>query len=68
MTGTQDPLRREELETLARTMCKALNDARRLAILYALRAEPHTVTQLCHAIQAPRSTPPSIWPPCATAG
>ncbi len=55
MTSTQDPLLREELEELAATMCKALNDAKRLAILYALRTGPHTVTQLCQAIQAPQS-------------
>jgi DNA-binding transcriptional ArsR family regulator len=55
MTSTQDPLLREELEELVETMCKALNDAKRLAILYALRTGPHTVTQLCHAIQAPQS-------------
>jgi len=40
---------------LALPICKALNDARRLAILYALRTGPHTVTQLCHAIQGPQS-------------
>ena len=55
MTSTQDPLLREELEELAGTMCKALNDAKRLAILYALRTGPRTVTQLCQAIQAPQS-------------
>ena len=33
MTRTQDPLLREELEELAGTMCKALNDAKRLATL-----------------------------------
>ncbi len=55
MTSSQDLLLREELEELVATMYKALNDAKRLAILYALRTGPHTVTQLCHAIQAPQS-------------
>ncbi len=54
MTSARDPLLREELEELVGTMCKALNDAKRLAVLYALRTGPHTVTQLCHAIQAPQ--------------
>lgn len=55
MTSVQDPLLREELEELVDTMCKALNEAKRLAILHALRTGPHTVTELCQAIQAPQS-------------
>jgi hypothetical protein len=46
MTSAQDPLLREELEELVETMWKALNDAKRLAILYARRTGPHTVTAL----------------------
>jgi hypothetical protein len=49
-------------------MCKALNDAKRLAILYALRTGPHAVTQLCLPFRRRSQTPPGIWPPCATAG
>ena len=54
MSSARDPLLREELEELVDTMCKALNDAKRLTIIYALRTGPHTVTQLCDAIQAPQ--------------
>lgn len=50
-----DPLLRQELEELVAGMCKGLNDAKRLAILYALRSGSHSVTELCRAIDAPQS-------------
>lgn len=50
-----DTLLREELEQLVAGMCKGLNDAKRLAILYALREGPHNVTELCRVIDAPQS-------------
>jgi len=50
-----DPLLREELEELVAGMCKGLNDSKRLAILYALRSGPHTVTQLCKVLDTPQS-------------
>jgi len=46
---------RSELEELVAGMCKGLNDSKRLAILYALRSEPHTVTELCRVLDAPQS-------------
>jgi DNA-binding transcriptional ArsR family regulator len=50
-----DPVLREELEELVAGLCKGLNDSKRLAILYALRSEPHTVTELCEVLKAPQS-------------
>lgn len=36
-------------------MCKALNDPKRLTLLYALRAGPRTVTELCEVVGAPQA-------------
>lgn len=57
MEGTQrvDGALRDELEELAASLCKALNDPKRLAVLYALRDRPHTVTELCERLDAPQS-------------
>ncbi len=55
MANSLDRLLREELERLVAGMCKGLNDAKRLAILYALREGPHNVTELCKVIDAPQS-------------
>lgn len=43
---------REELAELTTSVCKALNDPKRLMILYALRAGPLTVTELVEVLNA----------------
>lgn len=50
-----DPLLRAELDALGARMCKALNDPKRLLVLYALADGPHTVGELCELIEAPQS-------------
>jgi DNA-binding transcriptional ArsR family regulator len=50
-----DALLRQELDELVASMCKALNDPKRLLLLYALRFGPQTVSELCRAIEAPQS-------------
>lgn len=50
-----DPYIRQELEELVAGVCKGLNDSKRLAILYALRSGPHTVSKLCEVLDAPQS-------------
>lgn len=52
---TVDQHLRDELEELAASLCKALNDPKRLAVLYALRDRPHTVTELCEMLDALQS-------------
>lgn len=53
--STVDVHLREELDELAATLCKALIDPKRLAVLYALRDRPHTVTELCDMLDSPQS-------------
>ena len=50
-----DALLRQELDELVASMCKALNDPKRLLLLYALRSTPQTVSELCQVIEAPQS-------------
>ena len=50
-----DPLLRQELNELTSGMCKALNDPKRLTLLYALREEPRTVTELCEVVGTPQA-------------
>jgi ArsR family transcriptional regulator, virulence genes transcriptional regulator len=50
-----DEALRRELDQLVAAMCKAVNDPKRLLVLYALRSGAHTVTELCQAIGAPQS-------------
>jgi DNA-binding transcriptional ArsR family regulator len=50
-----DSLLRRELDELVASMCKALNDPKRLLLLYALRYGRYTVTELCELIEAPQS-------------
>lgn len=47
MTGATDPNLRAELEELTASICRALNEPKRLLILYALAARPESVTGLC---------------------
>lgn len=53
--ATIDPLLREELDELTSGMCKALNDPKRLILLYCLRDGPRTVSELCEAVGAPQA-------------
>jgi DNA-binding transcriptional ArsR family regulator len=50
-----DPNLRQELGELTASVCKALNDSKRLLLLYALRDGPRTVGMLCELLQAPQS-------------
>jgi DNA-binding transcriptional ArsR family regulator len=50
-----DSLLRRELDELVASMCKALNDPKRLLLLYALRYGRYTVSELCEIIEAPQS-------------
>ena len=50
-----DPNLRRELDELVSSLCKAMNDAKRLLALYALRDGPHTVSELCEVLGAPQS-------------
>lgn len=46
---------RRELDDLVASLCKAMNDPKRLLILYALADGPHTVSELCEVLNAPAS-------------
>ena len=46
---------RQELDELVASMCKALNDSKRLLLLYALRDGSYTVSELGELIAAPQS-------------
>ena len=50
-----DALLRQELDELVASMCKALNDPKRLLLLYSLRNGRYTVSELCELIEAPQS-------------
>jgi ArsR family transcriptional regulator len=50
-----DAFFRQELDELVGSMCKALNDPKRLAVLYTLRQGPLSVGELCQALDAPQS-------------
>jgi DNA-binding transcriptional ArsR family regulator len=50
-----DAALRNELDELVANMCKALNDPKRLLVLYALSDGPCTVTELCDILEAPQS-------------
>jgi len=50
-----DALLRQELDELVASMCKALNDPKRLLLLYSLRHGRYTVSELCELIEAPQS-------------
>lgn len=46
---------RAELDELTSRMCKALNDTKRLMLLYTLGQRPCTVTELCEVLELPQS-------------
>lgn len=46
---------RAELTELTHSLCKALNDPKRLLILYALGDEPRSVTELTELLDAPQA-------------
>lgn len=46
---------RAELEELTAGVCRALNDPKRLFLLYALADEAHSVTELCDLLGLPQS-------------
>jgi DNA-binding transcriptional ArsR family regulator len=50
-----DAALRQELDELVSNMCKALNDSKRLLVLYALSDGPHTVSELCDMLGVPQS-------------
>ena len=49
-----DPDLRQELEELTRGACKALNDPKRLMILYALDGRPRSVGELSDLLGVPQ--------------
>jgi len=49
------PALRLELEELVASMCKALNDPKRLLVLYALHDRPRTVSELSKILEAPQA-------------
>lgn len=55
LDGSLDPRLKLQLEELVSSMCKALNDAKRLMLLYALRDRPRSVTELCAILDLPQS-------------
>jgi ArsR family transcriptional regulator len=46
----------EEITLLHSTLCQAVNDPKRIQILYALAEEPLNVTALAAALDTPQST------------
>lgn len=54
-THTLDQNLRAELEELTATVCRALNDPKRLMILYALGDEPRSVGELCDLLELSQS-------------
>lgn len=50
-----DPQLREELSHLVSEMCHALNDPKRLMVLYALADRPRTVNELAAYLETPQS-------------
>ena len=46
---------RGEMHELTASICKALNDPKRLLLLYALGDGAKTVTELCEVLEAPQS-------------
>lgn len=55
MTGVFDPKLREELEDLTAAVCRALNEPKRLMILYSLAEGPRSVGELCELLGVAQS-------------
>lgn len=55
MARDLDPNLRPELEELTASVCRALNDPKRLLILYALAAEPRSVSDLVDLLEVTQS-------------
>ncbi len=55
MAGELNPLLRVELQDLVANMCKAINDPKRLLLLYALADGPRSVGELCTILDSPQS-------------
>lgn len=55
MAQVIDARLRHELDELVANMCKALNDPKRLLVLYALSDGPHTVSELCEVLEIQQS-------------
>ena len=55
MATSVNPSLREELDEVVAGLCKGLNDAKRLLVLYALGDGPHTVGELCTMLDASQS-------------
>ncbi len=53
--GALSPALRLELEELVASMCKALNDPKRLLVLYALHDRPRSVGELSKLLEAPQA-------------
>jgi len=53
--GRVGPKMRRELDDLTSGMCRALNDPKRLAILYALAGASYSVSELCELLEVPQS-------------
>lgn len=45
-----------EIELLHKTVCQAVNDPKRIQILYALSESPRNVTELSQALEMPQPT------------
>lgn len=50
-----DPHLREELSELVSEMCHAINEPKRLMVLYALRDMPRSVNELAEYLETPQS-------------
>lgn len=50
-----DPHLREELTELVSEMCHAINEPKRLMVLYALRNKPRSVNELAEYLETPQS-------------
>lgn len=54
-SSTIDQRLRQELEELVAQMCNAINEPKRLMVIYALGAGPRTVNELAAILGAPQS-------------